>query len=142
MTVLTAARDHPMERALGSMIVTIPAAMVDMPAENFLMVMLMAKMIGLIKHSNLLTNWGWFGKYVIQSPAAHRVHHSIDPVHYNTNFSSLFQFWDILFKTSYHPQSAETKFLKIGVNGDSGQLPAINYLWRIYSGFIKRTVGM
>ena len=142
MTVLTAARDHPMERAFASLVSAVPAALLAVPAEQFLVLMLLAKAVGLLKHSNLMSTWGWFGRFVIQSPAAHRIHHSIDPVHHNRNFASLFQFWDVLFRTAYNPRPDEARAVRLGVEGDDGQTPALRYLMQIFVGFARFLPGV
>jgi sterol desaturase/sphingolipid hydroxylase (fatty acid hydroxylase superfamily) len=54
----------------------------------------------LLVHSNIRSDWGWFGRWVLISPAAHRIHHSSKPEHYNKNISVLV-IWDRLFGTWY-----------------------------------------
>jgi len=132
MTVFTAARDHPMERALSSMISALPAALIVVPADQFFIFILLIKMVGPLKHSNITSNWGLIGRYLIQSPAAHRIHHSIDPVHHNTNFASLFQFWDVLFRTAIHPSVAQIREVNIGVDTDDGQKQPLQYIGQIF----------
>ncbi|MBX3625494.1 MAG: sterol desaturase family protein [Rhizobacter sp.] len=134
MTVLTAFRDHPMERAFSAAVVAVPAALVAMPAGDYVVVHLLAKLVGLIKHSNLPHNWGWFGRYVIQSPAAHWIHHSRDAAHHNKNFASLFQIWDVIFGTALHPSKAEAGSARIGLDDDDGQTPPARYLLRVFFG--------
>ena len=51
-------------------------------------------------HSNIKTNLGPL-RYVIISPQAHRVHHSIEEKHYDKNFGVTFSIWDQLFNTFY-----------------------------------------
>ncbi len=132
MTVLTAFRDHPMERAVTALLLAVPAALVAMPVQNFIVLHLLAKMIGLLKHSNLRSNWGWFGRYVIQSPGAHWIHHSVDPAHHNRNFASLFQFWDIIFGTAVHPQPETLRTIRIGLVDNTGHPPPLRYLGSVF----------
>ncbi len=132
MTVFTVARDHPMERALSSMISALPAALISVPADHFFIFILFIKSIGPLKHSNITSNWGLIGRYLIQSPGAHRIHHSINPVHHNTNFASLFQFWDILFRTAMHPSAEEIEGVRIGVESDDGQKPPLQYIGKVF----------
>jgi sterol desaturase/sphingolipid hydroxylase (fatty acid hydroxylase superfamily) len=132
MTILTAGRDHPMERAFASMMSALPVALMSVPAEQFFVLMLLAKGIGLLKHSNVTSNWGFIGRWVIQSPAAHRIHHSIDTAHHNTNFASLFQFWDVLFGTAMHPSNEQTRAVRMGVEGDDGQRAPLRYIGEVF----------
>ncbi len=43
----------------------------------------------LLVHTNVTWTWGWFGRWVLISPAAHRLHHSTNPEHYGKNLSVL-----------------------------------------------------
>jgi sterol desaturase/sphingolipid hydroxylase (fatty acid hydroxylase superfamily) len=142
MTVLTAARDHPMERAFSAMVAAIPAAVLAIPTEQFALLHLLAKAVGLLKHSNLTGNWGWVGRYVIQAPAAHRVHHSMEVAHHNRNFASLFQFWDVLFGTAMHPNKSDVVALRLGVDRDDGQSPAWRYVGRVCISCWRRLLGL
>lgn len=55
-------------------------------------------------HSNLRWNWGWFGDFVLVSPANHRLHHSDLPEHRDRNFSDVLPIFDWIFGTrSRHP---------------------------------------
>ncbi|WIW00286.1 sterol desaturase family protein [Kinneretia aquatilis] len=116
MTMLTALRDHPMERALLHGINAIPVAMLGMPPEHYLGAQLALQGLGFLKHSNLNNTWGHIGTWVIQSPAAHRLHHSADPRDYNCNFASVFQFWDVLFGTARNTTATEIGNTRIGLN--------------------------
>ena len=51
-------------------------------------------------HGNIRTNLGPL-RYVLVTPQSHRVHHSIEPRHRDTNFGSIFSIWDHLFGTQY-----------------------------------------
>jgi sterol desaturase/sphingolipid hydroxylase (fatty acid hydroxylase superfamily) len=135
MTVFTAARDHPMERALSSMISALPATLIAVPADQFFIFILLIKAIGPLKHSNITSNWGLIGRYLLQSPAAHRIHHSINANHHNTNFASLFQFWDVIFGTSMHPSEEEAKVILIGVLNDEAQMPPLQYIINVFYDF-------
>lgn len=53
-----------------------------------------------IYHSNIRSNFG-FLRYLIVTPQSHRVHHSIEPQHFDTNFGLTFSVWDHLFGTQY-----------------------------------------
>lgn len=132
MTGLTAFRDHPMERAFSGLLLAIPATLIAMPVSHFVAVHALAKVIGVLKHTNVRSNWGWLGRYFVQSPAAHWVHHSMDSAHHDRNFSSLFQFWDVIFGTAVHPRPEVSRAICIGLADDSGQAPPLRYLGRIF----------
>ena len=103
MTVFTATRDHPIERIFGTVFVVLPVALLAPPASDVFWLTLFVATIGPLKHSALDLDWSWFGRYVIQSPRAHRIHHSVESRHHNKNYASIFSFWDHMFGTWYEP---------------------------------------
>jgi sterol desaturase/sphingolipid hydroxylase (fatty acid hydroxylase superfamily) len=62
-------------------------------------------------HANIRTDLGPL-RFVLISPQAHRVHHSIQADHYDTNYGTVFAFWDYLFGTR-HP--ARTSYPETGI---------------------------
>lgn len=57
--------------------------------------------IDVLGHSNVRVNLGRLS-YIISTPQAHRIHHSIEPKHYDTNFGNTFMIWDHIFGTFYY----------------------------------------
>lgn len=51
-------------------------------------------------HANIKTNFGPF-RYLLVTPQSHRIHHSIEPRHYDQNFGVVFSIWDRIFQTHY-----------------------------------------
>lgn len=113
MTMLTALRDHPLERAMVHGFNAVPTAMLGVPPEQYLVAQLLLQALGFLKHSNFDSNWGWVGRWLIQSPRAHRLHHSDRHEHFDYNFASIFQFWDVLFGTAL--QSNDSEAITIGL---------------------------
>jgi len=103
MTMLTSFRTHAAETALTSFMDLFPFIIFGAPAETFALVYLFRQIQNHFIHSQVNSGWGWVGKYILMSPAAHRLHHSIDPEHYGKNLGSRFIFWDKLFGTYYPP---------------------------------------
>jgi len=50
-------------------------------------------------HSRINSNWGWFGRYVLQSPTHHRLHHILDIETEPCGHYGLMPIWDHLFGT-------------------------------------------
>jgi sterol desaturase/sphingolipid hydroxylase (fatty acid hydroxylase superfamily) len=49
--------------------------------------------------------------YFISTPQAHRIHHSVHPEHFNSNFGNIFMVWDLIFGTfRYDPANPPTAF--------------------------------
>jgi sterol desaturase/sphingolipid hydroxylase (fatty acid hydroxylase superfamily) len=57
-------------------------------------------------HSPIRIHFGRFGR-VIQDNRFHRIHHSIEPRHYDKNFGVFVTLWDQLFGTAYFPAPGE-----------------------------------
>lgn len=63
-------------------------------------------MQALFEHSCTRLNLGLF-RYVISDNRFHRIHHSIERQHWNTNFGSFTPIWDIIFGTARFPKPEE-----------------------------------
>ena len=61
---------------------------------------------GQITHANSTISFGWL-RYVFVEPRYHRIHHSIEPRHWDKNFAALFPVFDILFGTAYFAKAGE-----------------------------------
>jgi sterol desaturase/sphingolipid hydroxylase (fatty acid hydroxylase superfamily) len=57
-------------------------------------------------HLNIRHSMGRWG-LVIMNPQFHRLHHSVDPKHWNRNFADLFPMIDVIFGTAYVPERNE-----------------------------------
>ncbi|MEO1436240.1 MAG: sterol desaturase family protein [Bacteroidota bacterium] len=49
-------------------------------------------------HTRLINRMGWL-EYLIVTPSHHRVHHAINPIYIDKNYSEIFIIWDKLFGT-------------------------------------------
>ena len=66
-----------------------------------------------LRHSHIWMSYGPVLNRLFMSPAHHQIHHSIDPRHWNKNFSVKLAVWDALFGTLYNPGAPET--LQVGL---------------------------
>ena len=85
------------------MIDVISFAIID-SLEAYIIIKVFIEIHQLLLHSSIKSNWGVLGKYIIVSPFAHRIHHSIERKQYGKNFGNTFIYWDRLFAT-YKPHS-------------------------------------
>jgi sterol desaturase/sphingolipid hydroxylase (fatty acid hydroxylase superfamily) len=99
--------------------------------------------IDVLGHSNVRLDLGRLA-YVISTPQAHRIHHSIDERHYDTNFGTTIMLWDHLFGT-FHYDPAD---LPSGYGVDEGIPPSLwkqqvlPFVWiarEAYAGLLKLT---
>ncbi len=105
MNMFTAARLHPVSQFLEGFVMRIfpffilfPSVANDWKSLTFISALYHLQLR--FQHSNIKTNLGPL-RYLIVTPQSHRVHHSVDPVHWNSNYASIFA-WDRLFGTQ-HP---------------------------------------
>ncbi|MDE2451439.1 MAG: sterol desaturase family protein [Gammaproteobacteria bacterium] len=54
---------------------------------------------GYFVHSNLATDYGWIGRWLLVSPRMHRLHHAKSPSYHDKNFTFDLVLWDRLFGT-------------------------------------------
>ncbi len=108
--MLTRHRGHFLEAALKRMLDVIPFAIFG-SVEAYFIIKVLSEIHQLVLHSSIKSEWGFIGKYILVSPSAHRIHHSIKRKHYGKNFGGTFIFWDRLFGT-YQPH---TEVEKLGV---------------------------
>ncbi len=70
-----------------------------------------------LRHSHVgLAFTGWAGR-LFHSPAHHRVHHSTDPAHFDTNLGYIFSVWDWIAGTLVMPMPGQRLALGIGAQG-------------------------
>ena len=128
-TVLTAARVHP--AAFTAVVGTaLPGALLGAAPEALADLGLMVMTLRLVIHSRIDSDFGWLGRWVLQSPQHHRLHHSLSRMPVNLGLSPV---WDRLFGTW---REAPAKPMPIGVPTPYRQgawiLPDI---WRDYREF-------
>ena len=81
-----------------------------------------------LRHSHIWLSYGPVLNRVFMSPAHHQIHHSIDPRHWNKNFSVKLAVWDALFGTLYVPREPET--LQVGLpDADSRDFTTVRKLY-------------
>jgi sterol desaturase/sphingolipid hydroxylase (fatty acid hydroxylase superfamily) len=95
--------------------------------------------LGVFAHSNLRIGFGPLS-WLIISPQTHRIHHSVEAVHWNRNFAAYFPVIDVMFGTYYHPRRDEypdTGIPGMGVRLDN--LPAaFTYPFREWGSMLKQ----
>ena len=81
-----------------------------------------------LRHSHIWMSYGPVLNRLFMSPAHHQIHHSIDPRHWNKNFSVKLAVWDALFGTLYVPREPET--LQVGLpDADSRDFTTVRKLY-------------
>lgn len=100
LNFFTEYRVHPVDDLFVYTIGFIPIFMVDHSFVSVVAIVWLRHWHSRLYHSNIRTNLGPL-RYVLVTPQSHRVHHSRDPRHHDTNFGLTFSLWDHLFGTQW-----------------------------------------
>jgi len=93
-------RLHPVDATVHWTLGFVPLFMVDGSFTTVLALVWIRHWHSRIVHSNLRTNFGPL-RYVLVTPQSHRIHHSRERRHFDTNYGLTFSIWDHLFGTQY-----------------------------------------
>jgi sterol desaturase/sphingolipid hydroxylase (fatty acid hydroxylase superfamily) len=132
MDASTGVRFHPIEIILSSMVRMAIIPLLGIQAGQLLMYELVLLPIILFHHSNirLSETVDRILRLVIVTPHMHRLHHSDIKSETNSNYASVFSFWDKLFN-SYTMRSIETGF-QLGLGKQFSLIE-----WNTFKGFMK-----
>ena len=115
LSVFSASRDHPLDSLFESFIMLIPLAVLfpDIVADAQTLTLYAIGVTWFIRftHSNIATNLGPL-RWILVTPQSHRIHHSREPEHWNSNYANIFA-WDRLFGLQHDD---DTSFPETGVN--------------------------
>ncbi|HWA60412.1 MAG TPA: sterol desaturase family protein [Caulobacteraceae bacterium] len=98
-SVLTSARQHP-AAFTPIFIINLPMAVLGASPEAMIFVNVITIGLGFLIHSRIDSNWGWIGRWIVQSPNHHRLHHKLD-MSKPTGHFAMAPIWDHLFGTWY-----------------------------------------
>lgn len=132
MDASTGVRFHPIEIILSSMARVAIIPLLGIQAGQLLMYELVLLPIILFHHSNIRLNEtvDRILRQVIVTPHMHRLHHSDIKSETNSNYASIFSFWDKVFN-SYTMRSIETGF-RLGLGKQFSPIE-----WNTFKGFMK-----
>lgn len=130
--VLTAVRTHP-AMFTGVITAVMPAVVLGASPEAIVDLGLLTALLRYVIHSRIESDFGWIGRYVVQSPTHHRLHHILDISQSPVGHFSLAPIWDHLFGTW---RGAADQSLVIGVDTPYRHGAWIGPdLWRDYTEF-------
>jgi sterol desaturase/sphingolipid hydroxylase (fatty acid hydroxylase superfamily) len=67
-------------------------------------------------HSNLTTDYGWIGRWLLVSPRMHRLHHARAAEYHDKNFTFDLVIWDRIFGTYATCDAADVSAVPIGLD--------------------------
>ncbi|MSP68375.1 MAG: sterol desaturase family protein [Alphaproteobacteria bacterium] len=132
MNVFANGRGHPLGIIFGQTITFIPAFLVTGSLEVSLAYLFFHRYIDRLNHANVRTNLGIL-RYVLVTPQSHRIHHSADPAHYDTNFGVSLCIWDRLFGTQCDDPVCPPTGIPdpdFPFEGAEGRWPVLRHLWQ------------
>jgi sterol desaturase/sphingolipid hydroxylase (fatty acid hydroxylase superfamily) len=114
--MLKAGRHHVLYFLLRGLIVWTPLVLVGVPAALIAWQIVAASVTGNVAHANIDFRIPKVMHRILVTPQFHRLHHSTDRVHGNSNFGVLLPVWDMLFGT--HANPVTTPLSAVGIEGD------------------------
>ena len=98
---------HVADEAFQYVAMTIPLSLIDLgPVATPLLVVGFMQMQAFFLHCDTRLGYGPFG-WLFSDNHYHRVHHSLEPRHFNRNFGTVTTIWDRVFGTAYFPAKEE-----------------------------------
>lgn len=116
MGILKTSRSHVIERVFQQVFMFGWLVAIGTPPEVMLYYIIPNSFLGMIDHSNIDLKLGYL-EYIIMGPAGHRLHHSQNMKHGNSNFGSALMFWDMVFGTFTDPVKT-TPPDEVGIKND------------------------
>lgn len=106
MTWLTVFRFHPFNRLTTTVVDSCILIAMGVPPFAVLVNGWVRHYYGALIHADLPWTYGCL-RFIFVSPAMHRWHHALDPRAYNTNFATVFAFFDWVFGTLRVPGTCD-----------------------------------
>ena len=94
-------RNHPVDYIIAILYGAFISAVLGIKPEAVILWLAVNGVYQSMVHSDYDWKWGWV-EYILITPAAHRIHHSTNPSHFNSNLGIL-SIWDRLFGTYIPP---------------------------------------
>ena len=109
LNLITNFRSHPLELGIRNIFYAFPIAILGVSPSVYLVYSAFTGFLVLMQHSEIDWNMPFVEKYLFIGASGHRIHHSVDPLHYNTNLGFLV-LWDRLFRTFHYEEKAKVRF--------------------------------
>lgn len=106
LTVATGVRHHWVETILLAPLLLLALMLFQVPEHIMTLAILVMKVPDGLQHLNYRIAWHRVG-ILVNTPQWHRIHHSVEPRHFDKNFSSAFPVMDVIFGTAHRPAPDE-----------------------------------
>lgn len=132
---------HPTEDLFKAVFIAIPMTLVGIDAgTTTLASFIIVGGFGNYLHTASSVNFGRVGRRLLADNVYHRIHHSVQPEHFDKNFATATPIWDILFGTACFSE----EWPETGVHDSAEPLTIPDFLLRPFLGDRERledTVG-
>ena len=139
VSIITGARHFWLEDVLNTAVFPVMGIVFNIPQEVLTTVALIYLVPdGLLSDLNARMSLGRFA-LVVNNPQYHRIHHSLEPQHFNKNFCKMVPLFDVIFGTAWRPGKGEFPVTGLAGEKATGFLDGITWpvrhrLWRRSSG--------
>jgi sterol desaturase/sphingolipid hydroxylase (fatty acid hydroxylase superfamily) len=107
MSAVTSHHGHFCEELVVGLFQLLPLALLfQLGAVTAPWIFLGPPILNFLAHANTRLHLGPLN-YVLFNSRVHRIHHSIEPRHFNKNYAGVSPLWDIVFGTAYFPAADE-----------------------------------
>ena len=106
LTVATGARHHWADKIVLAPMVFLTLMLFQVPEHLMAVALVLMRIPDGLQHLNYKIAWHRAGIW-INTPQWHRIHHSLEPQHFDKNFSSAFPIMDVIFGTAHRPAPDE-----------------------------------
>ncbi len=113
----TGVRFHPLEILLSMLLKAVVILLLGIPATAVLVFEILLNGFSLYTHSNIALPAGLerMLRRLLVTPDMHRIHHSLEPVETDSNFSFHLSLWDRLFGSYRAAPGLETRTMPLGL---------------------------
>ena len=117
MNASTHFRQHPVQLVAVTLIQLPMLWLLGIPAVSWVFYAAIGTVVQLWQHSTVTSasRFELASRYVVVTPGMHRVHHDVRGQFHDANYSAVFPFWDLLFRTRRSPPSENQLGLSLPV---------------------------
>jgi len=116
LNVLKGPRHHVVYFLGRGVLVWAPLVIIGVPSRLVAWQFAAVVLVGSLAHANIAFRIPSFVHRIVVTPEFHRIHHAIDAKQGNSNYSTVFPVWDLLFGSHTDPRSVDVR--QTGIDGD------------------------
>jgi sterol desaturase/sphingolipid hydroxylase (fatty acid hydroxylase superfamily) len=136
--LITGNRVHFLDKAIEEVFKAVPLTMLGMPPAMYLAVRLTLRFVEIAQHSAVAWDFGWAGQWLVYGPMRHRIHHSAECEHWDSNYGNFLIVWDRIFGTWYAGDKVNET---VGVSDNHFNTGSVAKDWYLATRFFARDVA-